>query len=139
MSFSGYKADVEFCRYLYRYLIETVYRLSADAATSRGDRESFRYGAATTLQSRMKRMVVEQKAADEAAKAQQEYAGTMALVLVDAKRLAVAAHFGEQGTKKCNSRDYDGMQALGHAAGSKLNIPTARPLGNTNATVREIT
>lgn len=139
--FSGYGPDVQFSRWMYRYLIETIHQMACQTVGSRGEREAFRYGCATTVQGRMYRMVAEQEAADrEEQEALQRVAiGTMssALVLFDAKKAAVEAAFGAQGVTQVK-REASDARLMGSMAGNKLNIPTARPLGTDARSTTQI-
>lgn len=136
MRFSGYGPDVQFSKWLYRFLIETVYRMATEHAQSRGDREAFRYGMACTLQSRLKAMHEDQQTQDaensedkhDVVLREDRHNACTVLAIVDSKRLAVAAAFGSQEVKKGNKREVDANTAAGQAAGRKLNIPTARVL-----------
>lgn len=139
--FSGYGPDVQFSLWLYRFFIEAIHRLACEAVTSRGERESFRFGAASMIQARIARMVSEQEAADRAEQeaAQRVAIGAMstALVIVAAKKQAVAEHFGEQSGKQVKRESNDAHRA-GVDAGSRLNIPTARPLSTNKQETKAI-
>jgi len=130
VKFAGYGPDVQFAKWLYRFLIETTYRLSTEHATERGERESFRYGMAGVLQARMRSMKEEQEAADK----QEAASGSSctALVLVDTKKNAVALAFGQQTTKSGAKREYNDSMSAGRSAGQKLNIPRNNPLGSNS-------
>ncbi len=131
--FSGYGPDVQFAKWLYRYLIETIHQMAVEAYSSRGEREAYRYQCAGTVQTRIKEMVAKQKAQDEASARGNFEAieGTgvgTALAIFDAKLAAVNAAFGEQQVTT-QKREMTDAGYRGYQDGQKLNIPTARPLG----------
>jgi hypothetical protein len=122
--FSGYAPDVQFARWMYRLLIETVHTVAVQTVEGRGEREAFRYGAASTLQNRLYQLAAENDA--EARKANLQGVGT-ALMVIDNKRDAVEAAYGETETVERN-RQVGMSTILGSMAGAKINIPSGRPV-----------
>lgn len=127
-TFKGEKNDVLFARWVFGVLIESI--LSEQKASGwrgRGDSNAFRVAAASTLAKRLKELAAERRAMYEQAQAQ---SGSRALAVVDRKAIEVAQRFGVQKTRTSrvgNSSSGAGM--AGHAAGSRINIPTGRPIG----------
>ena len=132
--FSGYAMDVGLCKWVYKYLCDTVYRLSRTHCAGRGTASGlhFRTGAGQVLQHRLEAIAAEREASAKAAGAP-----GMALVVVDAKRAAVEREFGPQETekKKVNAKDHASWSA-GAAAGRSIDIQQHRPLGGAATTAR---
>lgn len=136
--FSGYKMDVELCKWVYHFLCETVMRVSREQTTGMAGAKSFRAGAAGALQRRLFAMKMERQQENEAYDAQHKALtnkgpGT-AVALFDRKAERVEEMFGAQETKQKKTKvsDADAYHA-GRVAGSKMNIPTNRPVGGAPA------
>ena len=128
--FSGYALDVMLCRWVYKFLCEQVFRISKETTKGLGmsAAKSFRMGAASVLQSRLKALKKERNA-----EVQATGTGT-SLVLYARKEARVEEMFGSTKTqqKKHTASDSAAYHA-GRDAASKMNIPTNRPLGNSNS------
>lgn len=131
--FSGYAMDVMLCRWVYRFLCETVFRISKERCKGLGmsASKSFRLGAASVLQRRLKDL---KKSAVEEAEVQAGSGTSTALVLVNRKEERVQEMYGKTKTKQ--SRYTAGDAAAyrdGMAQANKMNIPTNRPLSGQAA------
>lgn len=129
--FRGEKNDVLFARWLFGVLAISVQsERNSSGWTGRANGNAFCLSAASTLASRLKTLASERRAAYQAAQAE---SGSRALVVVDRKAVIIAARFGEQRTRssRVSSRGESGASMAGRAAGSRINIPSGRPIGST--------
>ncbi len=129
--FSGERDDVLLARWIFGVLVNSILREQQTSGwTARGDANSFRRAAASTLQSRMKLMQRERRAMYEAAR---ETSQSRALVVVDRKANEIAVRFGTQKTRQ-HSAGYrsSGAAQAGQSAGQRINIPSGRPVGQSN-------
>ncbi len=121
--FSGYEMDVEIAVWTYKFLCDTVQRLSTQYAKGQGatTAKMFRLGAGGMLAKRLKEM------ADEREREQRGASNSTALVLYDQKALRVKEMFGETRTSasKQNIRNKEAYFS-GQQAGK--NIAINRPL-----------
>lgn len=125
--FRGEKEDVLLARWIFGVLVESIHSEQRRSGwTGRGDANTFRMAAASTLQSRLKELAAERIRMYEQARAT---SNSRALVVVDRKRQEIALRFGAQKTRKC-SAGYrsSGAAMAGSEAGKRINIPAGRPL-----------
>ena len=131
IAFRGEKEDVLLARWIFGVLVKSILaEQKASGWTARGDAGSFRTAAAATLAERLKALHAERQAMYQAAKAA---SNSRALMVVDRKHNQIVALFGEQRVK--TSRIYgrsSGAVDAGHAAGSRINIPSGRPIGQSS-------
>lgn len=129
--FKGEKEDVLLARWVFGVLVASINaEQKASGWTARGEATSFRMAAASTLQNRLKSLHRERMAMYEEAKAQ---SNSRALVVVDHKQNEIAVRFGEQRTRTCRTGfSSSGAMQAGSAAGSRINIPSGRPIGNNS-------
>ena len=130
--FSGYAMDVMLCKWVYRFLCETVFRISKEQMKGLGmsAAKSFRAGAANMLQNRLYALKAERDRENEFTK-QKNLGHTpgMGLAIYDRKQERVEEMYGAQKTKQTSSSHSDReAYARGREAASKINIPTNRPL-----------
>lgn len=128
--FSGYRLDVELCQWVYRFLCETVYRLSREHGKGQGISyaKSFRAGASMELQKRLYSLAAEREDANLEARTSGN--GT-AMVLYDRKQQRVDEMFGAQTSRQYRmSGGDDRGYSAGREAGANINIPTNRPVSN---------
>lgn len=127
-TFRGEKNDVLLARWIFGCLIEQIQREQRGSGwTKRGEANSFRVAAASTLASRLRALARERRAMYEQAKAA---SNSRALVVVDRKASEIVARFGTQKTRSTSSSYASSSAAMaGHAAGSRINIPSGRPIG----------
>ena len=79
----------------------------------------------------MKAMQAERIAMYEAAKVQSQ---SRALMVVDRKQIEIAERFGNQRIRNHSTRSNadSGARIAGQAAGQRINIPSGRPVGQSN-------
>jgi len=126
--FSGYAMDVMLCKWVYRFLCETVFRISKEQMKGLGmsAAKSFRAGAANMLQDRLYALKAQRDMENEAARTQGSGTG---LVIYDRKQERIEEMFGAQKVKSTKNTHSDReAYARGREAASKINIPTNRPL-----------
>lgn len=131
LAFRGEKEDVLFARWIFAVLVNGILsEQKASGWTARGDANSFRGAAASTLQRRLFTL------ADERRKLFQEAQATSnsrALVVVDYKRNEIVARFGAQKTRNTRaSYASHGAYMAGQSAGARMNIPSGRPLSGSS-------
>lgn len=118
--FQGFESDVAVAQWTYRFLSETVWRLSNDYGGGRAERFAFRQGAAARLQERLKQIRDARKSELQALPHEK---GT-ALALYDRKAERVAEMFGELKVKNksLTKREPDVHLALkaGKEAGDRI-------------------
>lgn len=122
--FSGYAPDVAVARWVYRFLCETVYRLSRERMAGQGmaAAKGFRSGAAGVLQARLYAMKAERDKDNRA-----EGAAGTALVLYGRKEQRVEEMYGEQRTRKTTASISDPRAfEAGRRAGAEIGIPSGR-------------
>ena len=131
LRFSGFSSDVLMCQWVFRFLGETVFRLSREYAQSQGmaAAKNFRSGAGAALQKKLYAMA---KAQTDELKAQPS-TGT-ALVVMNRKAEQVQSYFGETKTRTKSARTSDvSAYMAGRIAGENVNVPTNRPIGDATA------
>lgn len=133
--FSGYAPDVMYCRWLYKYLIERVDMLLAKLPKHVNNHASFRFGAAISIQNRLFIMHDEQNKID---KAEAKDGMSTALMIINAKAVAVANKFGAQdaNTVETKNKMKDAEQIMGAKFGDTLAIPTSRPVETDSKKVK---
>jgi len=133
--FSGYKTDVEMCKYTYEFVVANMAAASRAytkdiAFGARAEGESFRRGYILAVNSKLNELRREKQAE------MQEAASSRALVVVKAQ--AVAQHFGEvrYGSAKSTTRQGEAFEQ-GRSQGSKLDVGR-RGIGSSssNGTLR---
>jgi hypothetical protein len=129
--FCGEKNDVLFARWVFGVLVDSInVEQRKSGWTKRGEASSFRVAAASTIAKRLKELAAERRAMYQQAQAT---SNSRALVVVDRKAAIVAERFGRQQTRSTRSGyTSSGAAQAGHAAGSRINIPSGRPLGQAN-------
>jgi hypothetical protein len=130
--FRGEKNDVLLARWIFGVLIDSIQKEQRKSGwTARGEANSFRVAAASTLSLRLKDLAAERVRMYQ--QAQQE-SGSRALVVVDRKALEVTKRFGAQKVRG-SSRGFssDGAHMAGTEAGKRINIPSGRPIGGSTA------
>ncbi len=129
--FRGEKEDVLLARWIFGVLIDSIQaEQKASGWTKRGEANSFRVAAASTLATRLRHLADERKAMYEQAKAA---SNSRALMVVDRKALEIASRFGKQRTRSCSGGySSSGAAMAGGEAGRRINIPAGRPVGNTS-------
>lgn len=126
--FQGEREDVLLARWLFGVLVESINRERAKSGwTGRSEANDFKLAAASVLHRRLRDLAAERRAMFEAAKVQSQ---SRALMVVDTKQAAIVQRFGEQRTSRCKARQATGAAMAGAAAGSRINIPSGRPIGN---------
>ena len=132
LAFRGEKNDVLLARWIFGVLIDSIQSEQRRSGwTKRGEAGEFRTAAASTLAGRMKTLAAERRAAYQEAQA---VSGSRALVVVDRKHTEIVKRFGEQKTRSSySSYRHSGAHEAGSAAGSRINIPAGRPVGQSNA------
>jgi hypothetical protein len=134
--FSGYSMDVMLCKWVYRFLCETVFRISKESTKGLGmsAAKSFRAGAASMLQKRLYALKAERDAEN---KDQAAHGAGTGLVIYDRKQERVSEMYGETKKKEQNGTVSDRAAFhAGVAAASKINIPTNRPLEGSKDNAR---
>ena len=130
--FKGEKEDVLLARWIFGILIASIQGEQKKSGwTARGEAGAFRTSASTTLQKRLKALHQDRQAmCQEAAK----QSNSRALVVVDRKNNEIAARFGTQRTRTTRSSYSSscGAHLAGQAAGQRINIPSGRPIGQSN-------
>lgn len=112
-------------RWLFGVLVNSIQREQKRSGwNGRGEASSFRSGAATTLQHRMRDMADERRKMYQQAQAS---SGSRALMVVDRKAIAIAERFGKQKTRSTYTVQ-NGALIAGREAGQRINIPAGRPL-----------
>jgi len=130
--FRGEREDVLFARWLFGVLIEAIGREQrASGWTKRGEANDFKVTAASTLARRLRALADERRAAYVEA---QRESGSRALVVVDRKAIEIAQRFGTQKIRSTSGVQQSSASMAGRAAGSRINIPAGRPLGNQQRT-----
>jgi hypothetical protein len=126
--FRGEREDVLLARWLLGVLVEAIeIEKRASGWTGKGEANSFRVAAVSTLCRRLRDLAAERRAMYEDAK---RTSGSRALMVVDRKAVEVAKRFGTQKTKTSRSSySSSGAAMAGRAAGSRINIPSGRPVG----------
>jgi hypothetical protein len=127
-AFRGEQNDVLLARWIFGVLVQSIQLEQIKSGwTKRGEANSFRMAAATTLQKRLRTLTAERVKMYEQARAE---SNSRALVVVDRKQNEIAVRFGAQKTRSSRSGySSSGAAIAGHAAGSRINIPW--PLGNS--------
>ena len=130
LAFRGEKEDVLLARWIFGVLIDSILAEQRRSGwTQRGDSNSFRVAAASTLASRLKALWQERQAMFEEAR---KTSNSRALVVVDSKALEVVKRFGAQKVRSSRSGySSSGAALAGKAAGSRINIPAGRPVGHS--------
>lgn len=127
--FSGYQMDVMLCKWVYRFLCETVYRISKEQMKGMGmsAAKSFRAGAAGVLQNRLYAMKLER---DRELRGDSTGTG---LVIYDRKEERVEEMYGATQKKPTHTSigDHNAFHA-GRSAAERINIPTNRPIGQSD-------
>lgn len=130
--FSGYAMDVMLCRWVYSFLCQEVFRISKEHCKGRGmsASKSFRLGAASVLQARLKEMkATRTKEAEQSA----AVGSSTALVLYDKKESRVEEMFGATKTQQKKHTASDaGAYWAGREQAAKMAIPTNRPLSGAS-------
>lgn len=131
--FRGERNDVLLARWLLGVLIVSILAEQKSSGwTARGDANSFRVSAASVLARRLKDLAAERRAAYAEA---QSTSGSRALMVVDRKALEIAQRFGVQKVSKSRSGyASSGAAQAGSSAGSRINIPSGRPIGSSART-----
>ena len=127
LGFAGERSDVELAIWIFPYLLEQIeIAQKLSGWTKRGEAVDFRRSAASTLQKRLSSLARERREMYQ--KAQVE-SGSRAMVVVDQKAMLIAEKYGEQRVVKSRTsvHSYDARDA-GRDAGSRIHIPTNRPL-----------
>ena len=129
--FRGEQQDVLLARWLFGVLVQSIQsEQRASGWTARGEAGTFRMAAACTLQDRLMQLARERRAMYEQAKAQ---SNSRALVVVDRKAGEIMKRFGTQKTQKTGHRaSSSGAMLAGQSAGQRINIPSGRPVGQSN-------
>jgi hypothetical protein len=131
--FFGYKSDIEVARITYSYLVREVNRLAdqywnsksdiekaSPFYTSKGEKNTFRHGAAHVIVDRINQIVTDRKA-----EAIQPNTQTTALVvLADAKKKAVEEKFGDfkYSTTEFQSGGSNSAYEAGRRAGHRVSL-----------------
>lgn len=128
--FRGEKEDVLLARWIFGVLVDQILlEQKRSGWTKRGDSNSFRVAAASTLSSRLKALHTERQAMYRQAAQESQ---SRALVVVDRKAMEVAQRFGVQRVKTTRSAvSSSGAHHAGREAGSRINIPHGRPVGQS--------
>lgn len=131
LAFQGEKQDVLLARWVFGVLIESILSEQRSSGwTGRGDANTFRTAAASTLAKRLRDLATERMAMYERAKAE---SNSRALVVVDRKRMEIAKRFGSQKTRTSRSSySSSGAAIAGQEAGQRINIPSGRPISGNN-------
>ena len=129
--FRGEKEDVLLARWIFGVLVDSIQLEQKKSGwTSRGDAGTFRLSAASTLQTRLKTLANERRAIYQKAQAE---SNSRALVVVDRKQQEIAIRFGTQKVRNTRSSYRSSGAAMsGSEAGRRINIPSGRPIGQSN-------
>lgn len=129
--FQGEKEDVLLARWLFGVLVSSILAEQRKSGwTGKGDANSFRVSAASALAQRLRNLARERIKMYEQAKAE---SNSRALVVVDRKQNEIALRFGTQKTRSSRiGYRSSGAAIAGRDAGSRINIPAGRPIGNTS-------
>lgn len=124
--FQGEKNDVLFARWLFGALVHQIQiEQLASGWNKRTDCNQFRYGAAASLQARLKALAAERSAIYKQA---QQQSGSKALMVVERKLDIIREKFGAQRTSTARAT-ISGATIAGRQAGQRMNIPVGRPIG----------
>jgi hypothetical protein len=129
--FRGEKNDVLLARWILCCLVESILmEQKASGWTTKADANTFRVNAASVLIRRLYALHAERQAMYK--QAQQE-SNCRALVVVDRKGTEIAQRFGTQKVRNSSARcrGSSGAAQAGQSAGSRINIPSGRPLGQS--------
>ena len=130
--FRGEKQDVLLARWIFSCLVKSIQSEQRSSGwTARGEANSFRLAAATALQNRLTGLARERRQMYAQARQQSQ---SRALVVVDRKAQEIALRFG---TQKIRATSWgrgasSGAVQAGDSAGRRINIPSARPVGQSS-------
>lgn len=132
--FRGEREDVLLARWMLGVLGEAIeIERRASGWKGKGEATSFRVSAVSTLCSRLRTLNAERRAMYEDAK---RTSGSRALMVVDRKAVEVAKRFGVQKTRTSRGGySSTGAAMAGAAAGSRINIPSGRPVGHSRVAI----
>lgn len=128
--FRGEREDVLLARWILGVLVDQILVEQRNSGwTRRGDSNAFRWAAASALAQRLKALHAERQAIYRQV---QTASNSRALVVVDRKAMEVVKRFGAQRVKSTSSRvTSSGAHHAGHSAGQRINIPSGRPVGQS--------
>jgi hypothetical protein len=135
--FQGEKNDVLFARWMFTVLVESIQREQKQSGwTNRTDSTAFRSAAASSLANRLRTLATERQAIYRQAQAT---SNSKALMVVERKGAEIAKYFGRQHVKHTYSGvTRSGASVAGREAGSRINIPSAPPIGSAGTSRRAI-
>lgn len=131
LAFRGEREDVLLARWVFGVLGASILSEQARSGwTARGDANPFRVAAASTLAQRLRTLAAEREVMYRQAQAA---SGSRALVVVDRKATEIVKRFGAQKVRnaRVGGGGSNGAYHAGSAAGSRINIPSGRPVGHT--------